>query len=117
MLKLRLAGGFEDAEAKLDEAKIAADSSDSRHWPYNLERLSNEIGSQLASPGSVSVEQWNAWQQQTQNLIDQSPGQAADGVLLAAMHLFSQTRLDPMSISAERSAGEFLAHVGIQPLG
>lgn len=105
--KLRLAGKFEEAEAKLDEAKVAADSNDSRHWSYNLERLSNEIGPQLSSPGSVSVEQWNAWQQQTKNLIDQSPGRGADGVLLAAMHLFSETRLDPTSVSAERSAGEF----------
>ena len=105
--QLRLAGKFDEALTKLDEAKIDAGTTDIRHWNYRLERLATELTSHFTSLASVGNDQWAIWQQQAAQLGEQSTGEGADAVLLAAIRLFADTRLDSAHVTLESSAAAF----------
>ena len=106
---LRLAGSFDEAEAKLNELKIDADSTDLANWAYQLERLHLEVSRQTDTATAVSASQWDAWRLAADRLFQRSRGQGAEQAELAALKVFLATRLNAAQLSLAQPVADDLA--------
>lgn len=104
---LRLEGKFQEARTELAKSKVALDSKDARHWPFHLELLSTEIGEAMTNPSDAAGQPWGNWQQRAEQLLQAKRETGVDGALLAAMHIFSVTRLDPRAKSSDELASDW----------
>jgi serine/threonine protein kinase len=105
--KLRLAGQFNEARTKLTELKIQPTYNDREHWHYSLEYLSNEVGSQLPAATAVPADQWLIWRDQAAQLAAQSTDQGIEGVLLAALRVLIESKLDSAPSALDPLAHDF----------
>ena len=103
---LRLAGSFDEAEAKLNELKIDADSTDLANWAYQLERLHLDISRQIDAATAVSVEPVGCVATCGRSLVSAQPRPGAEQAELAALKVFIATRLDAAAFAAQPVADD-----------